>query len=98
RAFRGSRTMSDGILEGQTVVVTGAGPGLGREIAEAGLRERANVGIAARSDARLRDIAAELDPSGERLLWQTTDIGDRQAVGSLIDATIARFERLDAVV
>src|SRR3954447_1050103 len=50
--LRGSPTMSDGILQGLTVVVTGVGPGLGREIAEAALREGANVAIAARSEDR----------------------------------------------
>ena len=90
--------MSDGILEGLTVVVTGVGPGLGRETAQAALREGANVAVAARSEDRLRDIAAELDPSGERVLCQPTDIGDRDAARALIDATVARFGRLDAVV
>ena len=33
------------IVKGRTIVVIGAGPGLGREVASAALRDGANVGL-----------------------------------------------------
>jgi len=39
------------MLDGKTVVVSGVGPGLGREIAAAAVREGANVAIGARTQA-----------------------------------------------
>ncbi|MDQ6852629.1 MAG: short-chain dehydrogenase, partial [Actinomycetota bacterium] len=41
------------ILDGKTVVVSGVGPGLGREIAAAAARDGANVAIGARTQANL---------------------------------------------
>ena len=42
------------LLEGTTMVVSGVGPGLGREIAEAAGRDGANVVIGARTEANLK--------------------------------------------
>ena len=53
------------ILAGKTVVVCGVGPGLGREIVAACLRDGANVVLAARTAAKIEAAAKELDPSGE---------------------------------
>ena len=41
------------IVKGRTIVVIGAGPGLGREVASAALRDGANVVIAAPSVANV---------------------------------------------
>ena len=55
------------VLEGKTVIVTGVGPGLGRECAAAALRQGANVVVAARTADALERVAAELDPDGGRV-------------------------------
>ena len=55
------------MLEGRTVVVAGVGDGLGSQIGRLALREGANVVLAARSGAKLDEIASRLDPSGERV-------------------------------
>lgn len=86
------------ILEGKTVVVSGVGPGLGREIASAALRDGANVVLGARTESRLREIAAELEPSGERVACQATDISDAAQCEALMAAAATRFGGLDAVV
>ena len=86
------------MLQGKTVVVSGVGPGLGREIAAVVVRDGGNVAIGARSADRLEQAAAELDPSGERVVWRTTDItrpGDPEA---LVEAAVARFGGLDGLV
>lgn len=86
------------LLEAKTVLVTGVGPGLGRECAASALRLGANVVIAARSADKLAAIAAELDPSGERVLHQATDVTDAGACDALVDATLARFGALNGVI
>ena len=55
------------LLEDKVVVVVGVGPGLGREVAQAALRDGARVTVAARNEERLAKIANELDPSGDVL-------------------------------
>jgi len=86
------------ILEGKTVVVSGVGPGLGREVAACALRDGANVAIAARTQEKLATIAKELDPSGERVLAQPADITDYASCEALMAAAAERFGGVDAVV
>jgi NAD(P)-dependent dehydrogenase (short-subunit alcohol dehydrogenase family) len=50
------------ILEGKTMIVSGVGSGLGREIAVAPARDGANVALGARTRANLEKAAAEIDP------------------------------------
>lgn len=86
------------ILEGKTVVVCGVGPGLGAEVARLALRDGAQVMLAARREDNLKKLAGELDPSGERVAWQPTDITDAGQCAALAEAAAARFGGIDAVV
>ena len=85
------------ILEGKTVVVSGVGPGLGREIAVAAARDGANVVLGARTQANLEKAAAEIDPSGERVAWNVTDITDPAQCAALAATATDRFGRIDAL-
>ena len=86
------------ILEKKTVVVSGVGPGLGREIAAVALRDGANVVIGARTESRLSEIAGELDPSGERIACCPADVTDAERCAALMQTAVDRFGGLDAVV
>ena len=86
------------LLEGTTMVVSGVGPGLGREIAAVALREGASVVLGARREENLKAVASELDPSGRRVAWHRTDITDPDACGGLVETAVERFGRLDSVV
>jgi len=86
------------ILEGKTVVVSGVGPGLGREVAACALRDGARVAIAARTESKLADLAKQLDPSGERVLAHAADITDAASCEALMQAAGDRFGGVDAVV
>lgn len=86
------------ILQDKTVAVCGVGPGLGREVAAAALRDGARVVLAARTAEKLEAIAAELDPSGERVACVRTDVTDAAQCEALVTAAVDRFGRLDAIV
>ncbi len=86
------------ILEDKTVVVSGVGPGLGREVAAAALRDGARVAIGARSVDKLEALAAELDPSGERVAPCPTDITDPAQCEALLKTAVDRFGGVDAAV
>ncbi|MAG32942.1 MAG: short-chain dehydrogenase [Deltaproteobacteria bacterium] len=86
------------IVQAKTVIVVGAGPGLGREVAAAALRDGANVVIAARRAEPLADAAKSLDPSGERVLAVPTDVADPDACTALMAAAAERFGSIDAIV
>jgi NAD(P)-dependent dehydrogenase (short-subunit alcohol dehydrogenase family) len=86
------------LLEGTTMVVSGVGPGLGKEIAAVAAREGASVMLGARREENLKAAAAEIDPSGERVAWRRTDITDPAACEGLVEAAVERFGRLDSLV
>lgn len=54
------------MLEGRTAVVTGIGPGMGRDISLGLAREGADVALVARSDKVLPSVAEEIEALGRR--------------------------------
>src|SRR5262249_22316422 len=58
------------LLEGKVVIVSGVGPGLGRECAVAAAREGASVVLGARRRENLEKAAAECDPDGKTVAWK----------------------------
>ena len=86
------------ILNDKVVVVVGVGPGLGREVARVALRDGARVVVAARGEEKLQKAAAELDPSGERVLACAADVADPARCEALFAAAAKRFGGVDALV
>jgi NAD(P)-dependent dehydrogenase (short-subunit alcohol dehydrogenase family) len=86
------------VLEGKVVAISGAGPGLGTQIARAALRDGARVFLGARSDERLRALTRELDPSGTRADCARLDLAHAPDCEAFAAAASARFGRIDALV
>ena len=85
-------------LDGQVVIVTGAGSGIGRAIARRFAREGACVTVADVNEGHARDVAAELEASGRAVLALKVDVTHRDEVERMVDATVERFGRLDVLV
>lgn len=81
---------------GKTAIVTGAGSGIGRGIAERLSSEGANVVICGRHQDKLHDAAAALP--AERTLSVACDVSDAKAVDRLVATAVARFGGLDVMV
>jgi NAD(P)-dependent dehydrogenase (short-subunit alcohol dehydrogenase family) len=90
--------MSAGLLADRVVLVSGVGPGLGRAVAEAALREGARVALGDLDAERARGIARALDPGGTRSLVFPLDITSDAACTAFVAEIEARFGRLDGVV
>ena len=86
------------ILKDRTLVVSGVGTGLGREVARLALRDGARVVLAARTESVLEAAAQELDPSGDRVAYARTDITSAEDCEALTALALERFERIDAMV
>jgi NAD(P)-dependent dehydrogenase (short-subunit alcohol dehydrogenase family) len=86
------------MLRDKVVVVAGVGPGLGRSIALASAREGADVVLAARTAARLDDVAKEVAGLGRRGLAVPTDLADPESVDRLKERALDAFGRVDALV
>ncbi len=86
-------------LYGQTVIVTGAGGGIGFEAARALLWLGANV-VLAEISPQGAQAAATLNAEfpGERAYFVQTDVGDETSVQNLHDAALRRFVKVDAVI
>jgi NAD(P)-dependent dehydrogenase (short-subunit alcohol dehydrogenase family) len=86
------------VLENKTIVVTGVGDGLGRECAASALNHGAQVVLAARSEDKLKSIAAELDPDADRVAVIPTDITDPESCDELARAAVSRFGQVHGLV
>lgn len=78
----------------KAAIVTGAGSGIGRQVALALLQERYSVVLAGRRREALEATAAAA-PAGARTLVVPTDVGDPSSVSALFARTKEAFGRLD---
>ncbi|HEX6524649.1 MAG TPA: SDR family oxidoreductase [Streptosporangiaceae bacterium] len=86
------------MLQDKVVVVAGVGTGVGRSLALASARQGADVVLAARTAARLDEVAKEVDTLGRRALAVPTDLTEADDAAALAQAAIAAFGRVDALV
>jgi acetoacetyl-CoA reductase len=89
-----------GTIEGAVVVVTGAGRGIGRAIAEELGHEGARVVVNySKSKEAAEDVVARLRENGspEAVAIQA-DVSDVAQAAKLIEETISRFGRVDVLV
>lgn len=84
-----------GMLDGKTVIVTGASSGIGAAIARAALREGGQVMLHGRSKAELDAMAG---PFGGQAGFVACDLAAEDAASHIVAATIDRFGAVDALV
>ena len=86
-----------GRVESKVAIVIGAARGIGAAIAERLMEEGARVAIADTLEAEGRAAAERLSQRGEAA-FVATDVGRKESVDALIEATLARFGRVDILV
>ena len=90
--------MTEKQLEGRTALVTGASQGIGRAIALAFARNGANIVVTARSEDKLRALAAEAEAMGVHALAAPADLSVESEISAVADAAIAKFGGVDILV
>lgn len=85
-------------LEGKVAIVTGAGRGIGRTIALTLAQNGALVSLAARTEAQLEAVLAEIESLGGQAASFCADVSLEADVKALIRNTVERFGRLDVLV
>src|SRR5690348_14545999 len=89
----------DGVVEvwepaGKTVIVTGASSGIGAATVRLLHQAGSHPVLAARRGDRLESLSRELGGG----LAVPTDVTDRAAIQRLVEATLARYGRIDGLV
>jgi len=85
-------------LGGKVVLVTGGSDGLGAAVARRLVREGARVALCARGAERLESTAAALREAGGEVLAQVADVSRPEEVDRFVEAVVARWGRVDALV
>ena len=85
-------------LSGKVAIITGGSKGIGLGCARVFARHGARVVLAARSGEAGLAAEQELAAAGHEALFVPTDVSKPADMQALIDASVARFGRLDCIV
>ena len=84
--------------EGQVLVVTGAGSGIGREVALQAAREQFAVVAVSRSKEQLDELAAEIAQSGGACVTLALDVTSKDAPERIVQTARTHFGRIDVLI
>ena len=87
-------TENTGRLAGKVAIVTGGNSGMGAGTVELFVKEGARVAIAARGEEAGLSLAHRL---GDNAIFHRTDVSDETSVKSLVEVTMAKWGRVDAL-
>ena len=82
----------------KTVLVTGAGRGVGAEIAKMFWESGANVAFTDVDPKTAQSTAESIDPKQQRAFWQSLDVRQKASFEAVLDEMVKRWGRVDIVV
>jgi 3-oxoacyl-[acyl-carrier protein] reductase len=85
-------------LAGRCALITGAGTGIGRGLAETFAAAGARVALLGRRRERLEEVAAAIRAAGGESLVVPADVRDDAGCRAAIDAVVRHFGRLDDLI
>jgi len=84
-------------LDGKTVVVTGAGPGIGSHVSRAYASVGARIVVCARNADRVRALADEIVARGGRAVGVPGDIGAKETIDRVLATANDEFGSVDVI-
>ena len=85
-------------LQGKTAFVSGASQGIGRACALALAKMGARIALAARNEAKLEAVAAEIEAAGGQAKPFLMDVSDEASIQAAAKASIAHFGAVEILV
>jgi 3-oxoacyl-[acyl-carrier protein] reductase len=85
-------------LRGKTALVAASSQGLGKAIAEALLKEGANVMLASRDETKLKEVKSELENLGGEVEFIRADVTSENDIKNMVKAAAERFGGIDILV
>jgi 3-oxoacyl-[acyl-carrier protein] reductase len=85
-------------IKGKNALITGAGKGIGKAVAQQLAAEGVNVALLARTEKDLEAVAAELKSSGVKVVYATADVADRLSVEAAIAKLTAELGSIDILI
>ncbi|RWR31869.1 SDR family oxidoreductase [Sinirhodobacter populi] len=89
--------MSQSRFRGKTIIVTGAGTGMGRAAALRLAQEEAKLVLLGRRPGPLEEIVAEIEDAGGKAVAITCDISRSEAVSTAVAEVVTRFGNIDGL-
>ena len=85
-------------LKGKVALVTGAGKGIGKAIAIALANEGAHVGLIARTEKDVKDVADEISKLGVMAAYATADVSNRAEVEAAVEKLNTELGNVDILI
>jgi NAD(P)-dependent dehydrogenase (short-subunit alcohol dehydrogenase family) len=85
-------------LKNKVAVVTGAGRGMGKVIAESLAAEGCKLVVVSRTESQVREVERGITTGGGECLSLVLDLADRRSAARVIPAALERFGSLDILV
>ncbi|NPV71328.1 MAG: 3-oxoacyl-ACP reductase FabG [Firmicutes bacterium] len=85
-------------LKDKVCVITGAGRGIGKEIAATFVAEGARVVVCEVDEASGAGVANELRSAGKEAVFHKVDVTDRASIKAMVDVVLAEYGRIDVLV
>jgi 3-oxoacyl-[acyl-carrier protein] reductase len=85
-------------MNSKIVIITGASAGIGRATAIRLAQDFTGLVLVARRESELQETAESIKAKGAELLILAADLRQTAAVDTVIDSTIKKFGRIDALI
>src|SRR5262245_20012863 len=86
------------LLDGKVAIVTGAGRGIGRGIAQENAKEAVRLVVASRTEVSVMQAVGAIKEAGGEALGITCDVGRREEVSAMVAQAVEMFGPIDVLV
>jgi NAD(P)-dependent dehydrogenase (short-subunit alcohol dehydrogenase family) len=86
------------LLENKVCIITGAGKGIGREIAKTFYKQGAKLALITRSQEDINSLKFEFSLNNDRLLTYCGDVAEPDIVSNFVQEVVSKFGVIDVLV